>query len=104
MYADTITDSMKLAITETNRRREIQHQFNIEHNITPQTIHKAIKNTLEISQKDTKSHYKEKDIPKQIEKLNGLMISASKQLDFERAILLRDEITQLKKLLNKSKI
>ena len=101
MYADVMTDSMKNAIDVTNKRREIQQQYNKEHNITPKTIIKPIKNTLEISKKGNNNKIDAKNIPAQIEKLKGLMIQASKQLDFERAILLRDEITTLSKLLKK---
>ena len=101
MYADVITDSMKKAINETNRRREIQEKYNKEHNIVPKTIIKEIKNTLEISKKSTDKNINIKDIPKQIEKLKGLMMQAAKQLDFESSIILRDEITALSKLLKK---
>ena len=101
MYADVMTDSMKNAIEITNKRREIQQNYNKEHNITPKTIIKPIKNTLEISKKGNNNKIDAKNIPAQIEKLKGLMLQASKQLDFERAILLRDEITTLSKLLKK---
>ena len=103
MYADTITESMEKAINETNRRREIQQKYNKEHNITPKTIVKEIKNTLDLSKKDEVKKIDAKNIPSQIEKLKGLMLQASKQLDFERAILLRDEITNLTKLLKNDK-
>ena len=101
MYADVITDSMRNAIEVTNKRREIQQNYNKEHNIVPKTIIKPIKNTLEISKKGNNTKIDAKNIPSQIEKLKGLMMQASKQLDFERAILLRDEITNLTKLLKK---
>ena len=55
MYADTITDSMQRAITETERRRKIQNQYNIEHNITPKTIIKEVKNSIEITKKVTEN-------------------------------------------------
>ncbi len=99
MYADTITDSMKRAIDETARRREIQERYNKKHNIVPKTIIKDIKNTLEISKKVTEQDNKKskQDISKEIERLKGLMDIASKQLDFETAIKLRDEILKLKK-------
>lgn len=103
MYADTMTESMEKAINETNRRREIQQKYNKEHNITPKTIVKEIKNTLDLSKKDEVKKIDVKNIPSQIEKLKGLMLQASKQLDFERAILLRDEITNLTKLLKNDK-
>ena len=103
MYADVITDSMKRAIDETNRRRKIQNEYNQQHNIVPKTIIKDIKNTLEISKKITTHEINEKDIPMQIEKLTALMKIASKNLDFEKAILLRDEISNLQKLSEKIK-
>lgn len=101
MYADVITKSMKKAIDETNRRRKIQNEYNIQHNIIPKTIIKEIKNTLEISKKENANITKidKKEIPKRIELLKGLMNTASKELDFERAIALRDEISELKKLI-----
>ena len=99
MFADTITDSMKRAIDETNRRREIQMQFNKEHNITPKTIVKEVKNTLEITKKVDENKLSKKDIPKEIERLTAMMKIASNTLDFETAIELRNKITQLKKKL-----
>lgn len=103
MYADVITDSMKRAIDETNRRRLIQNQYNQAHNIVPKTIIKDIKNTLEITSKVSEQKIDEKNIPAQIEKLTALMKIASKNLDFEKAILLRDQITELQKLREKFK-
>lgn len=97
MYADTITESMQKAIDETNRRRQIQNDFNIKHNITPKTIIKEIKNTLEITKKTTQKKLNKQDVTKEIERLKGLMNIATKQLDFETAITLRDEISKLKK-------
>lgn len=97
MYADTITESMQKAIDETNRRRQIQNDFNIKHNITPRTIIKEIKNTLEITKKTTQKKLNKQDVTKEIERLKGLMNIATKQLDFETAITLRDEISKLKK-------
>ncbi len=106
MYADTITKSMESAIDETNRRREIQIAYNKEHNITPQTIIKQIKNTLHISKK-TKDKEIDKmsrrEITKEIEQLNSLMSIASSNLEFETCIKLRDEIAALKKRLKKAK-
>ena len=98
MYADNMTGSMQRAIDETERRRKIQSEFNKLHGITPQTIIKEVKNTIEISKKIDTSIKKDnkKDIIKEIERLKGLMKVASSGLDFERAILLRDEIGRLK--------
>ena len=101
MFADTITDSMKRAMDETARRRKIQMEFNEEHNIVPKTIIKEIKNTLEISKKVTSEHIKKSDIPREIDRLTSMMKIASSQLDFERAIELRNKIALLKKRLNK---
>jgi excinuclease ABC subunit B len=97
MYADVITDSMKEAISETSRRREIQNKFNIEHNIIPKTIHKEIYNSINIVKKQElkKSKIDKKDSSKEIERLNGLMKIATDNLDFERAIEIRDYIKKL---------
>ena len=97
MFADVITDSMKRAIEETKRRRDLQEKFNKEHGIVPKTIIKDIKNTLEITKKITEDNIKLKDIPKEIEKLTSMMKIASSSLDFERAIELRNKIHELKK-------
>ena len=101
MYADNITDSMKRAIGETERRRKIQNDYNIANNITPKTIVKPIVNSLEITKKIKETKINSKDIPKQIEKLTVLMNQASKELDFERAILLREQIVELRELQRK---
>ena len=97
MYADVITDSMKKAIDETQRRRKIQQDYNQKNNIIPKTITKEIKNTLEITHKSTEVKKSKKDINNEIDRLKRLMNIASKQLDFETAIKLRDEILKLKK-------
>lgn len=103
MYADVVTGSMKRAIDETNRRREIQKKYNEEHGIIPKTIIKEIKNTIEISKKvDKTKDVKLKDIPEEIEKLKALMKIASNSLDFERCIEIRDTISKLKKKLYKN--
>ncbi len=101
MYADEITDSMKRAIEETARRRAIQNNYNLQHNITPKTIKKEIKNTLEITKKIGDEKIAKKDIPAEIERLTSMMKLASNSLDFERAIELRNKITELKKRLGK---
>ncbi len=102
MYADTMTGSMKRAIDETNRRRKIQSEYNIEHNITPRTIVKEISNTLEITKKvDRTKEVKKQDIPEEIEKLKALMKIASSNLDFERCIEIRDTIAKLKMKMRK---
>ena len=97
MYADIITDSMKRAIDITQKRREIQEKYNKEHNITPKTIIKDIKNTLEITKKVDEKKLKKEKIPAEIEKLTAMMKVASSSLDFERAIELRNQIQELRK-------
>lgn len=99
MFADTITKSMQNAIDETNRRRALQEDFNKKHNIVPKTIIKEVKNTLEISKKVEDDGLYRKDIPKEISRLTSMMKLASSQLDFERAIELRNRISELKKRL-----
>ena len=101
MYADEITDSMKRAIDETARRREIQDKFNKGHGIVAKTIKKEVKNTLEITKKVGEGEIAKKDIPAEIERLTSLMKLASNSLDFERAIELRNKILSLKKKLGK---
>jgi len=97
LYADTITDSMDRAIRETERRRKVQDEYNKAHGIVPKTIIKDIKNTLFISKKvSAVDDVDIKELPKRIELLKGLMATAVKNLDFEKAIELRDEIAQLK--------
>lgn len=98
MYADEMTGSMKRAIDETSRRRSIQDAYNKEHGIVPKTIVKDIKIDLGITtKKKAGDDIKIQDIPAEIEKLKALMKVASSQLDFERAIEIRDTISQLKK-------
>ena len=104
MYADTITQSMQNAITETQRRRKIQNDYNIAHNITPKTIIKEVKNTIEITKKvDAYTSKNAKELAKEIERVKGLMHAASKQLDFEQAIELREQLNALRKMLKEEK-
>jgi len=86
---------MERALKETDRRREKQIAFNTKHNITPTTIKKDIKNTLKISSKSNPEKVDEKEIPQMIDKLRTMMSIASKSLDFETAIKLRDKIAEL---------
>ena len=102
MYADTITGSMQRAIGETNRRRKVQKAYNDEHGIVPKTIVKEVKSTLNITKKKTADDIKMQDIPDEIEKLKALMKVASGQLDFERAIEIREKIAELKMKLRKA--
>ena len=102
MYADTITDSMRRAIDETNRRRTIQKRYNEEHGITPKTIVKEIRSSLVISKKaKSGEEIKAKDVPDEIEKLKAVMRVASANLDFERAIEIREKIAELRQRLAK---
>ena len=109
MYADNITDSMRVAMEETERRRKIQQQYNEEHGITPQTIQKTVRDLISISRKVAREEQRfEKDPEsmnrKELEKLIGevkrKMERAAADLDFENAAQLRDQMIDLKKLLN----
>lgn len=103
MYADTVTDSMKRAIGETERRRKVQDEYNKAHGIIPKTIQKEVKSTLNITKKRAVGEELAlKDIPDEIEKLKALMKVASGQLDFERAIEIRETIAELKAKLRKA--
>ena len=111
MYADKITDSMKLAIDETNRRRKLQVEYNKEHNITPKTIKKSIENNLLslvasyrslediVAEQMSEFNVDKKDLPKLLEKLEKDMHKAAKILDFERAAQIRDQIKKLRELI-----
>ena len=105
MYGDTITRSMDVAITETNRRREIQEEYNEEHNITPTTINKSVRkriqNTFVAEENENYNANKVTEFSKDeieviIENLNTEMLKAADELDFERAATLRDQIRNLK--------
>ena len=99
MYADRMTDSMKVAIDETNYRRAKQIAYNTAHNVKPQTIKKAVVDTLKITMDAKEEKMDKKDISKKIEQLKGMMTTAASQLDFETAIKLREEIAKLKRKL-----
>jgi excinuclease ABC subunit B len=107
MYADRITDSMKRAIDETDRRRHLQEEYNAEHGITPQGIRKAVhditERVMEIAETNT-PYITSGDLPKEdilrlIKDLERQMKTASKKLEFEKAALLRDQITDLRKVM-----
>jgi len=108
MYADKITDSMHTAISETNRRREIQELYNKEHGITPKTIQKAVRELISISKavakqelqmaKDPESMSKE-ELEKLVNKITKQMKQAAAELNFEAAAELRDKMTELKQVL-----
>ena len=103
MFADVITDSMKRAIETTEKRRALQEAFNKKNGIVPKTIVKEIKNTLEITKKVSDGKLKKEEIPAEIEKLTAMMKVASANLDFERAIELRNQIQKLRKRLEQPK-
>lgn len=99
LYADNMTDSIKNAIRETDRRRGIQEKYNKENGIVPKTIIKEIKNTLEITKKADRSKKKlgKSEREKEIERLKKMMREASANLDFESAIVLREQIKEIEK-------
>jgi excinuclease ABC subunit B len=110
MYADVITGSMRVAIDETNRRRQIQKQYNEEHGITPTTIHKAVRDRISIGKmsnttrvrfdKDPES-MSEKELTALIKTVQKKMQQAAAELNFEEAAKLRDQMIELKKTLEK---
>lgn len=108
MYADTITDSMRVAIEETNRRRQIQQKYNEEHGITPTTIKKAVRDLIAISkaaERNAASEEKElesmglKELNKLAKELQKKMHQAAAELNFEEAVVLRDRMLQVKTML-----
>ena len=108
MYADKITDSMRVAIDETKRRRQIQQQYNEEHGITPQTIQKSVRELIHISKKVAASEMEFKKDPEsmsrqELEKLiadiQKKMSKAAADLNFEAAAEYRDKIIELKNML-----
>ena len=104
MYADRITKSMDVAIKETNRRREIQNKYNVEHNITPKSVKKDIREIIQATKvAEDNVDYKTEDVEitdyeSFIEDLKNEMLSAADSLDFERAASIRDEIKRLKEM------
>ncbi|MBR2248264.1 MAG: excinuclease ABC subunit UvrB [Bacilli bacterium] len=97
MYGDHITDSMKYAIDETKRRREIQEEYNKKHNITPKTITKEIREVVSnIDETTTKKKVSKKELEKNIDLIEQEMKEAAKNLDFERAMELRDILFEIK--------
>ena len=101
MYADSVTESMRVAIEETNRRREIQHQYNLDHGIIPQTIVKKISDIIEISTHNVSEFKNTKKLSKAqrqqlIEGLTKEMKAAARLLEFEHAAYLRDKIKKLR--------
>ncbi len=110
MYADNMTDSMQRAISETNRRRKIQMEYNEEHGIVPQTVQKSVRNVIEatkVAEEDVKYFIRgdqdsmgSEELQKLIDKLTGEMKTAAMELQFERAAELRDKINELKEKLD----
>ena len=98
MYGDKITDSMRLAIDETARRRKIQEAYNKEHNIIPQTIKKDIREVISNTDTETKKTKKpsKKELIKNMDSIEHEMREAAKNLDFERAMELRDILFEMK--------
>lgn len=100
MYADSVTPSMERAITETERRRKIQEQYNSEHNIIPRTIKKDVRDVIEITSKDVLDDKNRRMTAKErrvlIDKLTREMKEAARMLEFEHAAFLRDKIKELK--------
>ena len=112
MYADTITDSMRAALDETQRRREVQMAYNEEHGITPKTIQKAVRDLISVSRKVAASELQmekdpesmsEKELQKLIKELEKQMKKAAADLNFEAAAELRDKLIELKKTLKEIK-
>ena len=108
MYADTITDSMRKAIAESNRRRDIQIKFNKDNNITPRSIQKAIKQGIEdLAEADefvanlTGEQKDEYELKKYISELEYEMELAARNLEFEKAAKIRDEIKKLSEITNR---
>ena len=103
MYADELTESMEKAISETNRRRKIQQEYNEKHHITPKTINKSVRDSISIvDAKDIEVEYKlekEDDIKQTISKLTDEMLKYAAEMEFEKAAERRDKIKKIKKLM-----
>ena len=103
MYADELTPSMEKAISETNRRRNLQEKYNKDNNITPKTIQKSIRDTISmVKEEDIKVEYKlenKDDIKEIINKLTDEMLEYASQMEFEKAAEVRDKIKELEKLI-----
>ncbi len=104
MYADELTESMEKAISETNRRRALQEKYNIEHNITPQTIRKSVRDTIKATiVEDIQSKYdinEDESIEDIISKLTDEMLVFARKMEFEKAAELRDKIKELENISN----
>ena len=106
MYADELTESMEKAISETNRRRKIQEEYNEKHGITPKTIQKSIRDTIKASfVEEIQEQYnidKETDMKDIIAKLTDEMLSYATQMEFEKAAEIRDKIKELESMLEQN--
>lgn len=102
MYADELTGSMERAISETNRRRKLQQEYNEKNGITPQTIKKSVRDTIKATiVEDIQNEYdikEDEDIKEVIEKLTNEMINHAQNLEFEKAAELRDKIQELQSI------
>ena len=103
MYADELTDSMEKAISETNRRRKIQQEYNEKHNITPKTISKSVRESIKVTDvEDISVEYKlenKEDIKETISKLTDEMLKYAADMEFEKAAEIRDKIKELEKMI-----
>ncbi len=103
MYADELTESMEKAISETNRRRSIQEQYNLAHGITPKTIQKSVRDNITMTMvEDISVEYKlekNENIQEVITELTDQMLQFASNMEFEKAAELRDKIKELEKLL-----
>ncbi len=103
MYADELTNSMEKAISETNRRRRLQKEYNEANGITPQTIKKSVRDTIKATiVEDIKAEHDikdDEDISEVIEKLTNEMIKYAQELEFEKAAELRDKIKELENII-----
>ena len=106
MYADELTESMEKAISETNRRRKIQMEYNEKHNITPKTINKSIRDSIKATiltdVKEDVDLNNEESILGIINKLTEEMLKYAQEMEFEKAAELRDKIKELEKLLKEN--
>jgi excinuclease ABC subunit B len=109
MYADVITGSMRTSIDETDRRRQLQKDYNLAHGITPQSVRKKLGAVLQsveehdyyavpLVAENLEEYARVKDIPKEVKKLRKEMLAAAKKLEFEKAVELRDRIKKLEEM------
>lgn len=108
MYADELTESMDKAITETNRRRKLQEEYNQAHGITPQTIKKSVRDTIKATiTDDIKAEYdikQDESLEDVISRLTDEMLKHAKNMEFEQAAKLRDKIKELEKFIEDKQI